>query len=292
MAPTLTIGMPVYNGAQFIEQALAALLGQTYRNFVVFVSDNVSTDGAWEILQKWAERDDRIVLHRQESNIGALANFRYVLDHAQSEYFMWHAHDDWLEPNYLEELIDIITREPRCTLACGTIQRVMPDGTPTRNGLRLFPDLAGRSRLGRVKKLLWFAQGPWLYGLFRAEDLRRAQAIQEEFGYAWAGDRLTLLQFILNDRIRGTSRTVLYSIKTPFSRQTYRPKTLAKQLRFFGRFLRFHFRVFRASELSRTEKLRCWPWLVIHAIRTKGMLTFKQLIRRPVTRFVKKLVAA
>ncbi len=46
--------MPVYNGVGSIEEALAALDKQTYRNFKLVVSDNASTDGTWEILRDWA----------------------------------------------------------------------------------------------------------------------------------------------------------------------------------------------------------------------------------------------
>ena len=281
--------MPVYNGMEFIEQALAALSKQTYANFVLLVSDNQSTDGTWNLLRARAVRDQRIVLHRQEQNIGAVANFRYVLDKAETEYFMWHAHDDYLAPNYLEELVNIITTDPECALACGTVRRVEPDGTPRRKTLPPFPDLPARSRLGRVTRLLRCAQGSWVYGLFRTEALRRAQATAEEFGYTWASDRLTLLPFILNDRIRGTDRTVFYSTRTETSSQTYRPNTLAEQIRFSRRYLRLHVRVFRDSELSLSEKLRCWPALLGHAFRTQGMLNYKHLVKRPVKRLVKNL---
>ena len=72
-APRVTVGMAVYNGAAYLDQALAGLVGQTYRNFTLHVSDNASEDESWQILEKWAARDDRIVLHRQTVNIGIVA---------------------------------------------------------------------------------------------------------------------------------------------------------------------------------------------------------------------------
>lgn len=275
-APAVTIGMPVYNGMPFVETALQALARQSYQEFVLLVSDNASTDGTWELLQAWAPRDPRIVLRRQQSNIGLMRNFQYLLDEAKTEYFMWHAHDDWLAPNYLEALLEVIRSEPGCALAVGVVERMMRDGTPEKK--HLFPALDGLSRIRRIRRLLWAAQPGWYYGLFRTEELRSARRIEQEFGYVWAADRLLLLRYILNDAIRGTNRVVLYSTKSPASKARYWPATLAGRLRFFTKYLRLHFRVLGASDLSPWKKVLCLPPLVIHAFRTKGMLKLKYLI--------------
>lgn len=288
--PVVTIGMPVYNGTAYIEQALAALLDQTYRNFTLLVSDNGSNDGTWEILQGWAARDQRIVLHRQASNIGALPNFRYVLDLAQTEYFMWHAHDDWLAPSYLEELVGLVTAEPDCALACGAIQPHVDDGPRRRRTPALDLEGAG-SRLQRVIRMLRQPEPSWIYGLFRREPLRQALRLGEEFGYVWAADHLELLPFILNDSVRSTDRAILYKRKNEISGQLYRPDTVVRQLRFFARYLRFHVRVFRASDLTLGEKLRCLPWLLLHAVATTHVGAYKRFVKHPVKRAVKALVS-
>ncbi len=285
--PPITIGMPVYNGIEFIDQALAALVEQSYPNFTLLISDNASTDGTWELLQAWAARDDRIVLHRQETNIGATRNFRYVLDLAQTDYFMWHAHDDWLAPNCVEEMVRVITSEPGCTLACGSIKKFRADGS-LRSHVPAPRMNDGESRFDRMVTILRRVEAAWIYGLFRTEDLRQAQALREEFGYVWKSERLALLPFILNDRIRGTDRAVFNRRKLKQT-QMYYPKTLIKQLRYVGRYLRFHFRILRASRLSLGEKLRCWPALFRHAIKTRGVLDYKHLVKLPFRRVVKSI---
>ncbi len=120
--------MAIYNGAAFVEQALAGLCKQSFGEFTLLVSDNASTDGTSEILRAWAARDSRITVHRHDVNIGATANFRYVLDQTRTEYVLWHAHDDWVAPNYLEELIRIMRADADCGLACGAIIEVDPRG--------------------------------------------------------------------------------------------------------------------------------------------------------------------
>jgi glycosyltransferase involved in cell wall biosynthesis len=100
--PVITIGMPVYNGAEFIKPALYSLLNQTFKNFELIISDNASTDETGEICKAHAAKDKRIKYIRQRENIGYLANFQYVLMAARGEYFTWAAHDDIRSLDYLE----------------------------------------------------------------------------------------------------------------------------------------------------------------------------------------------
>ncbi len=262
---TITIGMPTYNSADFVEQALDGLMRQTYGNFVVHVSDDASTDRTWDLLQRRVAGDPRFILHRQAKNLGLLGNFRYVLDQATSEFFMWHAYDDWIAPNFLEALVAVMAAEPDCALACARIVKVLPDGRPVQ--CRDFPDFSGMSRQRRITTMLRHPRSRWLYGLHRTQSVRRAFALMEEFGYAWAGDFLVLLPLILEDRVRGTNRTTFYSRMTGISSVVHRPHGLAAQVRLAARYIRFNARLFRASGLSLTERLSCWPLLALHAGR-------------------------
>lgn len=200
--------MAVYNGADFIEHSLGAVLRQTYTNFTVVVSDNASTDGTWEILQTLAAADPRIVVHRQDTKNGLTRNFRFVLDQAETTRFMWHEGDDWIAPNYLEELLSVYAADPGCVLACPFGARVDHEGTILHR--EAFSPLAVRSRLGRIRALLTHPEGAWIYGLFSTQALRSTWAIAEEFKYLWASDAVALLHLILNDQIRGTDRTVFF----------------------------------------------------------------------------------
>lgn len=104
--PQVSIGMPVYNGAKFIREALDSLLAQTFIDFELIISDNASTDGTEAICREYAAEDQRIRYVRQAQNLGAAANFKYVLDEAVGEYFMWAAHDDRRHPIALKRMIE------------------------------------------------------------------------------------------------------------------------------------------------------------------------------------------
>ncbi|CAG1020069.1 Glycosyltransferase GlyG [Patescibacteria group bacterium] len=102
--PIISIGMPVYNGEKYIEEALESLLSQTFSNFELIISDNNSTDQTNKICEYYAKKDKRIRYLRQTNNLGAIANFQFVLNQSVGRYFMWAAYDDKWSLNWLESL--------------------------------------------------------------------------------------------------------------------------------------------------------------------------------------------
>lgn len=102
--PLISIGMPVYNGARYIREAIDSLLEQTFAEFELIISDNASTDATESICRRYAEQDSRIRYIRQLQNIDALPNFQFVLNEANGEYFMWAACDDVWDRNWVDGL--------------------------------------------------------------------------------------------------------------------------------------------------------------------------------------------
>jgi glycosyltransferase involved in cell wall biosynthesis len=116
-APTVSIGLPVYNGERYLAQAIESILGQTYTDFELIISDNASTDGTAEICAEAAARDRRIRYFRQERNLGAAPNHQFTFNQAVGEYFKWSAHDDILEPAWLERCVEVLDDYPDVQLA-------------------------------------------------------------------------------------------------------------------------------------------------------------------------------
>lgn len=106
--PLLSIGLFVYNGERFIEKALNSILGQTFTDFELIISDNASTDRTGEICRDYAQRDSRIRYHRNEKNMGAGWNVRRVCSLATAKYFKWAAADDVLEPDFLRQCVEVL----------------------------------------------------------------------------------------------------------------------------------------------------------------------------------------
>ncbi|NND43684.1 MAG: glycosyltransferase family 2 protein, partial [Xanthomonadales bacterium] len=109
--PRLSIGLPVFNGENYLASALDSLLGQSFGDFELIVCDNASTDRTAEICRVFAANDARIRYHRHDENIGAAANYNSTLERARGTYFKWAAHDDLCRAQFLEKCIEVLDRQ-------------------------------------------------------------------------------------------------------------------------------------------------------------------------------------
>ena len=106
----VSIGMPVYNVAEYLPQCLDSIINQTFTDFEVIMVDDGSTDGrSFEICQEYVERDKRFRLIHQK-NGGRSAARNTALKNMTGEYITWIDSDDWVEPDYLKILVDTQTR--------------------------------------------------------------------------------------------------------------------------------------------------------------------------------------
>lgn len=108
--PRVSIGLPVYNGMPYIEEAIDLILAQTYSDFELIISDNASTDGTEDICREYASKDKRIRYFRNDKNIGAAKNFNRVFELSSGEYFKWAAHDDLCATSFLSRCIEVLDR--------------------------------------------------------------------------------------------------------------------------------------------------------------------------------------
>src|SRR5215831_2826377 len=115
--PLLSVGLFVYNGERFLEEALRSILDQTFTDFELIISDNASTDRTGEIAEAYSKRDDRIRYHRSEKNMGAGWNARRVYELATRKYFKWAAVDDLVEPDFLRRCVEVLERDSGSVLA-------------------------------------------------------------------------------------------------------------------------------------------------------------------------------
>ena len=115
--PRLSIGLPVYNGERHIGEALESLLGQTYEDFELIVSDNASTDSTSEICLRYARQDRRIRYIRQERNIGLIPNHVFLIEQARGELFKSAAHDDLYGRDLLLRCVQALDDDPNAVLA-------------------------------------------------------------------------------------------------------------------------------------------------------------------------------
>lgn len=115
--PKLSVGMPVYNGAEYLPETLESILKQTFSDFELVISDNASTDNTQEICQRYVAKDSRLRYFRNERNIGASDNYNAVYYHSRGEYFKWASSNDLCDKNFLQSCVDVLDSRPDAVLA-------------------------------------------------------------------------------------------------------------------------------------------------------------------------------
>jgi len=195
--PSLSIGMPVYNGAAFLNEALTALRGQTRDDFELIVSDNASTDDTPNIIAEHAAQDPRIRVIRQSENVGAINNFIATLDAAQAPFFMWAAADDTWSPDWVEHLLPVA--QARHCIAFGRVQMTEADGRPRAHAVNGRDLTFSGSRA--LRRLRYFFQPAFMgkanpfYSIF-PRDLLTGEALAPFRSGGHGADLLTLYQLL------------------------------------------------------------------------------------------------
>ena len=181
--PMVSIGMPVYNGAKYIRDALDSLLRQTFTDFELIISDNASSDQTEEICREYAEHDVRVIYFRQKENIGAALNFQFVLDHARANVFMWAAYDDEWTKNYLKSAKALLVDEKINFVFPTFSVRSIKLNVGKKFGREIFEFIEATDRRQRVLQFLALHHASHkcniVYSLFKTEFLRSALNIQD-----------------------------------------------------------------------------------------------------------------
>jgi glycosyltransferase involved in cell wall biosynthesis len=199
--PLVSIGMPAYNGDQYIRKALDALLNQSYENFELIISDNASTDLTSQICAEYSAKDQRVKVYTQETNIGAVRNFQYVLEKAQGAYFMWAAVDDDWMPDFIREMVNELESNPEAGVAMSAVDRVYPNGELLDTIRFLGKDNPNDQTYYQMLKRLISGKkyNLFIYGLFRTDLLKKAIP---NLPNVTGSDRLFICQLALGTRFR------------------------------------------------------------------------------------------
>lgn len=135
--PRISVGLPVYNGENFIREALDSIRAQTFEDFEIIISNNASTDKTEEICQEYAAKDRRIRYYRNQENLGSSWNNNRVFELSTGEYFKWNAHDDMCAPEFLERCIEVLDQDPSVVLCYSQVTLMDEQGKFVRNCERI-----------------------------------------------------------------------------------------------------------------------------------------------------------
>lgn len=285
--PRLTIGLPVYNGARFLRAALDSLLGQTFTDFELIISDNASTDETQSIAESYTQRDARIVYVRHPRNQGAASNFNFVVERASGEYFKWAAADDLCAATFLERCVDVLDRDPSVVCCHARTCKIDENGQmltdlddPTDGGLPTDwfvgsstgkvhrPDASSLSASRRFADIVlhsgWAARS---YGVFRLSALKKTSLMLPYYG----SEKLTMAQLALRGRFHDVPEALFFQrvhsgassqLKTGRGRQQYITGSESGRKSPRLQLLKGYLQTIAASELGFAERARCCLWLL------------------------------
>jgi len=109
--PLVSIVIPTFNRKQTLGRAVASALNQTYPNIEIVISDNASTDGSLDAIGDLTS-DPRVKVLRNDSNIGAVANWKTALEATSGDYVKIVWSDDWMESNSVAALMAPFVKDP------------------------------------------------------------------------------------------------------------------------------------------------------------------------------------
>ena len=178
--PKVCLGMPLYNQTQYLPEALDSLLAQTYRHFHLIVSDDSTEPGPGQIVRSYASGDQRISYFRNEVRKGMVDNWRNCFHLSTDvDYFAWVGDHDVWHPDWLNSMVQVLDNNPDIVMVYPKTVNIDMQGDrrdkKPEKSVPLFSTV-GLNDAARIKSVCQSGRGfgSMVYGLFRAEALRRA----------------------------------------------------------------------------------------------------------------------
>lgn len=270
--PKVSIGLAVYNGEKYLEEAIDSILRQTFTDFELIISDNASTDRTAEICQVYAQKDERVRYHRNATNIGGANNENQTFRMARGEYFRWAAHDDICAPTLLEKCIEVLEQDSSVVLCHTVITKIDEKGE--KIGELGVDEASSMDPVERFKSLTGFNhQCEASYGLIRSDALS-STGLQRNYTDS---DRTLLAHLSLIGRFHQIPESLFFKRIHPEMSTAVHVDWRARMLWFdaknetritFPHWMQFlhYFEIIFKTPLSFKDRIRCFlhmgPWLM------------------------------
>ena len=279
--PKVSIGLVVYNGENYLTDAINALLAQTFTDFELIISDNGSDDRTPELCCHYSERDSRIRYFREDRNRGCAWNYNRVVELARGEYFMWAAHDDLWAPEFLEQLVEILDREPTVVRCFCRHSHVDAVGQPIDGARDIRFDVASGSIPGRnadtpherLASILLSDSGEDIYALTRTSVLKSTGRYRPIYG----SEKVLIAELSMRGQYHEVPETLYFSrvhreasgcIETAAGLQEYIDPDSRRRFAFIRtRLLLAHFQAIRCAPLGSREKTACFVQLARYLLQ-------------------------
>ena len=217
----LTIGLPTYNCENIIGNKIEELLKQSFKDYVLIISDNNSTDNTGKICESMSKKDNRIVFFQQDKNKGPFWNFNFLLQKAQTDYFVMITPDDILSKNFLESNINILEKCKELVGSigeCSLFNRII-DSNTHKSEINILKNSRKYQYVHPVKGelkekirfYLDFQMGAQFYSIFHTKDIKFANFYRNKANYGmWQSDFATILKILKKGNLHVDSESFFY----------------------------------------------------------------------------------
>jgi glycosyltransferase involved in cell wall biosynthesis len=203
--PRVSIGLAVYNGEEFLEEAILSILNQTYKDFELILSDNASTDRTQEICLNYAKKDSRIHYNRNPTNIGGANNENLSFRLSSGEFFRLAAHDDILHPDLIRSCVEILDGCPDVVLCYTQVVEIDEKGEVIQiRSLKLGSSDKPHERFRSLCTRNHHCEPT--YGLIRS-DILRSTSLEKNYTDS---DRTLLCELSLNGKFHEIDKPLFF----------------------------------------------------------------------------------
>ncbi len=275
--PRVSIGLPVFNGERYLEEAILALRAQTFEDFELIICDNASTDGTKAIGEAHAAADSRVRYVRNPRNLGAANNYCRTFELARGAYFRWATADDLSAPETVERCVDVLDGDPAVVLAYPKTRLIDEHGSVTseyEDGLHLQSSRPSE-RYKRLVARLGLCNA--VYGLMRSEMLQKTGLLGSYLG----SDIILLAELTLYGTFWEVPEMLFYrrmhaaafsSQKVHQQMEFYKPNVKHGVTARTWRHLWESFRAVERAPLSMAERMRLRGYLLLRGVRSRTEL--------------------
>ena len=267
--PAVTIGIPVYNGEIFLEEAIRSALSQTRDDLELVISDNASTDRTHEICSDYALKDPRVRYFRNAQNLGAAPNYNIVFAHARGRFFKWLAHDDRITPTYVAKTTRVLESRTEAVLCNSVVSYIDAQGEPLglyNTGLSLADVPSASKRWAHL--VLHSHSCVDFFGMFRRSALHGSL----RHGSFHGADRALLAQMALRGRLvqlpaplvqmREHENRYTRAKRRSTERASWHDASIRGRVNFPTWRLYFEYlKMLQAAQIAPAEKARCYAVL-------------------------------
>ncbi len=106
MNPKVSICIPTYNGGKYLKECLDSALSQSFQDYEVIISDDLSEDDTLQIAKEYEKKDNRIKVFQNKKNVGLVHNWNHCINLSEGEWIKFLFQDDFLSPDCLSKMIE------------------------------------------------------------------------------------------------------------------------------------------------------------------------------------------